>query len=377
MVSMQLPTDRSDPGDLDFQIGAVARHPVATGLLRAANGLVAIVNQKHEIVSLNDAFLSELGIRDPAEVLGLKPGEALDCRYAAEGAKGCGSSDHCASCGAAIALVTALATDGPIERRCALSSQRDGVPRDFAFSVRAHPILIAQKRFILLFLRDITRQQQRAALTRSFYHDLNNVLTGLNGACELLEFEGGSPDTVEQVVTATRRLTREIEIQRHLFLDDRGELDSRRQTVTLENLLEELETLVARHPAARNRLLEFPPLKPELSLRTDLSLCLRVLSNMVVNALEASDEGGLVLVRTYRTEEDLVFAVWNSQPIPTQNQPRIFQRNFSTKEESGRGFGTYSMKLFAEKYLGGSVEFSSSRRDGTEFRLILPFEAPN
>ncbi len=374
MVPVRLPTDRSDPNELDSQIGIVTRHPVATGILQAAGGLVAVMNEKHEIVSLNDAFLAELGIRDPAQVLGLKIGEALHCRHATEGAHGCGSSRHCLSCGAAIALATALATESAAERVCALSGVDDRVQRDFVFSVRAHPIQVGKRRFVLLFLRDITRQQQRAALARSFYHDINNVLTGLMGTCELFDQESPSDDTVHQIKTLTRRLAREVEIQRHLFLDDQNELEPRREQVSVESLLEELEDLVAHHPAARNRILEFPPERTDLTLKTDHSLCLRVLSNMVINALEASEENGLVWVRVHASGDSLEFTVWNSQPIPQEYQPRIFERNFSTKSEAGRGFGTYSMKLFAENHLGGRVGFHSSSRDGTEFRLTLPLD---
>ena len=52
--------------------------------------------------------------------------------------------------------------------------------------------------------------------------------------------------------------------------------------------------------------------------------------------------------------------------------PRIFQRNFSTKAEAGRGIGTYSMKLLGEDVLGGEVGFTSSEKDGTVFRLLHP-----
>ena len=35
-------------------------------------------------------------------------------------------------------------------------------------------------------------------------------------------------------------------------------------------------------------------------------------------------------------------------------------------------FGTYSMKLLGEKYLKGSMDFSTSVENGTEFRFSLP-----
>lgn len=50
---------------------------------------------------------------------------------------------------------------------------------------------------------------------------------------------------------------------------------------------------------------------------------------------------------------------------------KIFTRNFTTKQQIGHGLGTYSMKLFGEKVLGGNVAFSTSESEGTTFRLTL------
>jgi len=58
--------------------------------------------------------------------------------------------------------------------------------------------------------------------------------------------------------------------------------------------------------------------------------------------------------------------------MPHNVQLQIFQRSFSTKAQTGRGIGTYSIKLLGEQYLGGKVEFTSREPDGTAFVLTLP-----
>jgi sensor histidine kinase regulating citrate/malate metabolism len=58
--------------------------------------------------------------------------------------------------------------------------------------------------------------------------------------------------------------------------------------------------------------------------------------------------------------------------MPKEVQLQIFQRSFSTKAQVGRGIGTYSIKLFAEQYLGGKVYFTSQEPDGTSFVLSIP-----
>jgi sensor histidine kinase regulating citrate/malate metabolism len=97
----------------------------------------------------------------------------------------------------------------------------------------------------------------------------------------------------------------------------------------------------------------------------------RILGNMLLNALEATPEGGKITFTTRIDGDAMVWEVWNEAFIPEPVQRRIFQRHFSTKTGSGRGFGTYSMKLFAEHYLNGSMSFTSTEDGGTVFSLRL------
>ena len=54
-------------------------------------------------------------------------------------------------------------------------------------------------------------------------------------------------------------------------------------------------------------------------------------------------------------------------------QLQVFQRSFSTKG-TDRGLGTYSMKLLSERYLHGSVSFTSTPEEGTIFRARYPLQ---
>jgi signal transduction histidine kinase len=67
----------------------------------------------------------------------------------------------------------------------------------------------------------------------------------------------------------------------------------------------------------------------------------------------------------------LEFFVHNPACIPRDAQLQIFNRSFSTKG-SGRGLGTYSVKLLAERFLNGKARFQSTPLDGTTFFVSLP-----
>ncbi|NLD38630.1 MAG: hypothetical protein GX654_17355 [Desulfatiglans sp.] len=252
--------EMTDDKELSHEIGIVSNDPVMTGLLHSISGILAILDENRQILAVNDSFLKLVGIDDQREILGLRPGRVLQCVYSDDGPSGCGTTKYCSTCGAAIAIVSSLGQNISEQRICALSANRDGKIIDIALLVKSHPIMIGSKRFILLFLQDITNQQQRAALERTFFHDTNNLLTILMGTSELIV-----------------------------------------------------------------------------------------------------DEGNFIS-----------FYVHNSQEIPQKIANRIFQRNFSTKEQDGRGTGTFSMKLFGEKFLGGKVDFSTSKADGTIFKFSYP-----
>jgi sensor histidine kinase regulating citrate/malate metabolism len=93
---------------------------------------------------------------------------------------------------------------------------------------------------------------------------------------------------------------------------------------------------------------------------------------MILNALESTEPDDTVKVWLECNDRSYIFNVWNAQEIPPKIKGRIFQRNFSTKEQDGRGMGTYSMKLFGEQVLGGKVSFTSSKAEGTTFQFAVP-----
>ena len=120
------------------------------------------------------------------------------------------------------------------------------------------------------------------------------------------------------------------------------------------------------------RILDLPDDPPAVTVSTDASLLMRVLCNMILNALEATPLGGRVRFRIELTPAEVSFSVWNAEAIPAEMVHRLFVRNFSTKSGPGRGVGTYSMKLFGEQILGGRISFTTSTEEGTTFTFVLP-----
>ncbi len=366
--------ERANQQDLVAAIDFAGKNPVISGLLSSVGGLLAVLDQHRQIVALNDEFLQMLGIKNPACVLGLRPGEALHCVHAHKEPGGCGTSQFCSTCGAALAIVSSLEEDEPVERICALSILREDKVMDAALLVRSRPIQMEKQRFLLLFIQDITRQQQRAALERAFFHDINSMLGLLVGAAELMGQEKHA-DLAESVRRASMRLSKEVAVHRYLMDQSAASQPSLNlMTITVAEIVEELRSFFASYQITYQQNIAFPISFPDVTVQSDLSLLLRVLCNMITNALEASCMEQGLGVKIWIEEEEgwLAFRVWNAQAIPPDIALRVFQLHFSTKAEAGRGIGTYSMRLIGEQLLGGSVQFTSSKEVGTVFRFALP-----
>ena len=110
-----------------------------------------------------------------------------------------------------------------------------------------------------------------------------------------------------------------------------------------------------------------------VNLFSDPVLLERVLGNMIKNALEATPSNGTVTVGCGPIQGGVQFWVHNPTDMPRDVQLQVFQRAFSTKGK-GRGFGTYGIKLLAERYLQGGIGFESVEAEGTTFWISLPVE---
>jgi len=357
---------------LTEQAAKVLSSPVIDALMDIVGGLFAVLNENRQVLAVNQVLLNRLGIVDAEELLGLKPGAVLQCNHAHQLPNGCGTTPHCRTCGAAIAMVSALENGFTAERTCALSIGDQYSSRDLYLSVRAVPREIEGVKVILLFLQDITMRQHWKSIESVFFHDMANLVNGLVFASELMMNGEKTEDLAQQMHRLSVRLGQEFHIQRSLMKTGVGEYQPLPEDIEQSRIIDELKGVYREHPKSRGKTLELPSNQVQVRLVADFALMMRVIHNMVLNAFEATPEGGVVKVSWQEKDGGWSIQVWNAGEIPEAQQNRIFQRNFSTKAAEGRGLGTFSMKYFGEKVLGGRVSFASSKFLGTTFYFWMP-----
>jgi len=157
-----------------------------------------------------------------------------------------------------------------------------------------------------------------------------------------------------------------------LLSAETNELSVYDKEIHVKQLLDTIKGLFERNDAYRDRSITLHPLQNDIVFHCDERLLKRVIINTIKNAMEAIDAGDTVDLSVNKKDSSLLFEIHNKSVIPPDVQSRIFIKSFSTKSRD-RGLGTYSIKLFTEKYLKGKVWFTSDKDNGTTFYIQIPY----
>ena len=365
------PAGRDSRCDFTRKAALVAGVPLLKQAIDAMPNMVLILNENRQIVSANETVLAALNTM-AADVAEKRPGEAVGCIRAKEGPDGCGTAPHCATCGAVHAILESQKEGKKVVRECRiLVESGEGVaPMDLR--VTATPFTAGDDRFIMAAIEDISQPKRLAVLQRTFFHDVLNTASCILGCADCLASEDTkAPEMCEEIADLTGQLVETIQAQRDLNQAEAGDLRLHLEEVHVPALVDAVRLEYCKHSIAKRRTIIVGNAWEGVVV-TDRRLLQRVLENMLKNALEATAPGNTVTISCEEQPDGVVFSVHNPEVIPADVQLQLFQRSFSTKGESGRGIGLYSIKLLGERYLRGKVGFVSQEPDGTTFTLTLP-----
>jgi two-component system NtrC family sensor kinase len=226
-------------------------------------------------------------------------------------------------------------------------------------------------------------------LAAGIAHELNNPLTGVLTFTSLLRRKlpdkSADADDLDLVIRETKRCASII----RRLLDFARDKVPEKKLVGLNPLIEETVRFVAR--SAQLRQIEITTdLDPAVpGLFVDADLIKQVLINMLVNAQQAIDERGTIVVRSrYHPHRVAPGSSKAAAPaveiaitdtgcgIPEANLKRIFDPFFTSKEVGkGTGLGL-SVSYGIIRSHGGEIEVESSVGKGSTFRVWLPSQLP-
>ena len=204
-------------------------------------------------------------------------------------------------------------------------------------------------------------------LTSGVAHEIKNPLNAMALHLEVLRsrLEEAQPE-VEVISREIKRLDHVVKT----FLNFNKPLDLQMDTLDLTALAEEVAELET--PAARSKgVVVETEFSKDAWVSGDRDLIKQALLNVVVNAVEAMDQGGRLKITTGVSDEQSTIAVTDSGPgIPPEVQHKMFNLYFSTKQQ-GSGIGL-AMTFRVIQVHGGTIDLVSEPGKGTSFHLRFP-----
>jgi len=391
---MALETEFASAERLDFEVvkaqsSRVADLPVVRDFLNAMPNMVLVLNECRQIVFANGVFLNFIGAKTVEDLLGCRQGEALECinpdlmgkrpgeavgcvnADLTEG--GCGTTLFCRTCGAVRSIVNSQQLTTLDIQECRMVRGEDQQSLDLR--VWSRPIDLGGETFTVFSVVDISNEKRRQALEHIFFHDVLNTATGVVGLADLLIQTELSEEEIREITgmlaESADQLVDEIAAQRMLMAAESGELEVSAKEIYSFELMGRTIRQFHSLSLGENKNLIVNERAQDVKFVSDPVLINRVMINLVKNALEAVEEGETVILNCCSDGDAVCFTVRNSIVMPEDVQRQVFTRSFSTKG-SGRGLGTYSIKLITKKYLQGHVSFTSRAGEGTVFTVRYP-----
>lgn len=211
-------------------------------------------------------------------------------------------------------------------------------------------------------------------------HDFNNILTVVMGNVTLAMLDAEVMDMAGRWLSeAERGVMRARDLTQQLLTFAKGG-DPVRRAVQLPEVVRESAEFALHGSKVRCEFTAEPNLWPA---NVDKGQIGQVVQNLVINAVQAMPEGGVIRisVRNDRVEQDSarplavgsysrLSIVDSGMGIRAEHLPRIFDPYFTTKQ-SGSGLGLATVYSIVRKHQG-HVEVESELGKGTTFHIWLP-----
>ena len=265
---------------------------------------------------------------------------------------------------------------------------RDGSWR--ALRATASPLFDAGDKMtgVVASVRDVTNVKQleqqlihserMAAMGQmidGFAHELNNPLTAILGAVELLEGSSHEPTTVGRIKLLKQQARRAAEIVQNLLFFSRPPAKGLAQ-VNLNDLVHRSLLLHEHSLRVSNIAVDFIPETNLPSCQGDPNQFMQVFLNLIINAEQAIREvrpRGTLRVRIGSNADRVWVAFQDDGPgIPPETLTKIFDPFYTTKRPGrGTGLGLSVCMAILKKY-DGDIEAQNAPGGGSVFTVSVP-----
>ena len=231
----------------------------------------------------------------------------------------------------------------------------------------------------LVELQDDVRKQERqamfgriaAGLVHDLSHPVQNIVNNASSFHRMFhdpEYRESFKHTVEREASIIKRVLEDLRnLARPIPLE--------RFPVDVNRIVTEAVETMQQHAETAGSTLRAELTADHAFIEGDLFALGRVYRNLILNAIQATAPGGLIVVANEATPERVQVRIYDTGcGIPPDRLAAIFE-DFVTTKRRGLGLGLAISKKIVEQ-LGGQISVASEVGKGTTFVLDFPAIAP-
>lgn len=222
-------------------------------------------------------------------------------------------------------------------------------------------------------LMQIERQSTAAMCSLTLAHDLRNLLTIQNLLVDALEQQESVPAHLAGSIEDIKAFNHRLKVMTdRISASVRPAGPSTRQLQDINELLGENLALLRKHQDVSGCTLDRQADGP-LEAQVAADLFHDMMTNVIINAAQATGAGGTIRILTSATAETITVEVHDDGPgIAADDHDKVFVPCYTTKA-SGTGIGLLSVRQFIDAH-HGKVAIGDSPLGGALFRISFPVQ---
>lgn len=246
---------------------------------------------------------------------------------------------------------------------------------DIAFNYNHIQMKLAKQQDIML------KQEQLSVLGEmagGMAHDINTPISAINTAITMLSKK--TTDEREQAILKNMQIStdRIISIVTSMRNQVRNMGSNEKENFSLNVMASDLNIIV-QNELKKSGCTFTVDIKEEISIYGERTKLGQVLTNLVVNGIQAYSSNGkkgnvTLFAKMENPDTCLIEIIDEAGGIPEKVQPYIFNNIMTTKGSKGTGLGLYLAATVIKGVYEGSIDFKTEIGKGTKFIIKIPMK---